>query len=115
MTNPSPDTLASHHCVPCEGGTKPLTPAEYRVYLKVLADWQVLEEKSIQKEFSCANFAGAVKFFNSVAQLAEQEGHHPDIDLHDYKKVTITLTTHAIDGLSINDFVMATKINQFVV
>ena len=72
----------------------------------------MVAEKALEKEFVLKNFTAAVDFINKIAQVAESEGHHPDILLYDYKKLKITLTTHAIDGLSINDFVMAMKINE---
>ena len=107
--------LASHHCVPCEGGTKPLTPDEYQVYHEQVSDWQIIDEKMLKKEFTLKNFKAAIGFINHMADIAESEGHHPDFILHNYKKVTVTLMTHAIGGLSINDFVMAMKINQIEV
>jgi 4a-hydroxytetrahydrobiopterin dehydratase len=109
---PTPNQLSKHHCVPCEGGTAPLTPAEYEVYLPQLKDWIVLEQKSIQRHFEFKNFSAAVDFINEIAKVAESEGHHPDLFLHDYRQVTVTLSTHAIKGLSINDFVMAQKIDE---
>lgn len=109
---PSASTLKNHHCVPCEGGTVPLTRAEFSVYLPQVQNWQFLEnDKKIQREFLFKNFAEAITFVNKVADIAESEGHHPDVFIHDYKKVTITLWTHAIGGLSVNDFVMAIKID----
>lgn len=109
---PSADQLAKHHCVPCEGGTKPLSRAEYEVYLPQVTEWEIVEENTLRRELTLKNFSGAVEMINQIAKIAESEGHHPDLFLHDYKKVTVTLTTHAIGGLSINDFVMAIKINQ---
>ncbi len=103
--------LSTHHCVPCEGGTKPLTRKEFSVYLPQVKDWNIIKDKLLEKDFSFKNFTEAISFINKVAEVAEIEGHHPDIYLHNYKKVKITLTTHAIKGLSINDFVMAVKIN----
>lgn len=104
--------LASHHCVPCEGGTQPLTRAEFTVYLDQVKDWEVMDDKAVRKTFVLKNFTAAVNFINKIAQVAESEGHHPDLDLHAYKKLTVTLSTHAIKGLSINDFVMAVKIDE---
>lgn len=108
MTTP----LTKHHCVPCEGGTKPLTRAEFEVYLPQVSDWNVTEhDHALAKEFTFKNFAEALAFINKVGGIAESEGHHPDINLHDWKYVSIYLTTHAIKGLSINDFVLASKID----
>jgi 4a-hydroxytetrahydrobiopterin dehydratase len=106
--------LTKKHCVPCEGGTKPLTKAETNEYLKITRDWDLLEEDlmKIQRKFVFKDFAEALKFVNKIGRLAEAEDHHPDIFIHNYKKVDITLSTHSIGGLSVNDFIMAAKINQ---
>ena len=104
--------LTHQKCVPCEGGTKPLTRFEFQIYLDSVKDWQVInDEKAIQKELTLKNFKEVVKFINQIAEIAESEGHHPDLSLHDYKKLTITISTHAIGGLSINDFILAAKID----
>ena len=106
--------LAKFHCIPCEGGVKPFTKARAKEYLKMTRDWKLLSGKPMQilREFTFKNFKEALNFVNKVGKLAESEGHHPDILLHSYKKVTITLYTHIIKGLSENDFIMAVKINQ---
>ena len=99
-------------CVPCEGGVKPLTPDEYEAFLRQeLTDWQAVEEKMIEKEYKFKNFKEAIAFINKVGEIAEEEGHHPDISLHDWNKVKLSLTTHAIGGLSENDFILASKID----
>lgn len=103
--------LSSQHCVPCEGATKPLTREEFSVYLEQIPQWQVVEDKHLDREFVFANFDQALEFVNKVGKIAQAENHHPDINLHNWKKVTITLTTHAIGGLSVNDFVLAAKID----
>lgn len=104
--------LTQKHCVPCEGGVKPLTPDEYGAYLRTtLSGWVDAEEKRIVKEYKFKDFTEALAFVNRVGELAESEGHHPDINLHGWNKVTITLTTHAIGGLSENDFILASKID----
>lgn len=111
MTDQS--SLLHQHCVPCEGGTAPLTKEEYRVYLPQVSTWTITpDEKRIEKEFSFKSFKESVAFINAVATIAESEGHHPDLCLHDFKQVRVSLWTHAINGLSINDFVLATKIDQ---
>ena len=110
MTTPEP--LHRMHCVPCEGGTQPLHHDEFQQYLTIVPTWTVVsDEKSIYKKFQFENFKKALQFVNAVGGVAESEGHHPDINLHDWKFVSITLTTHAIGGLSINDFVLASKID----
>lgn len=90
----------------------PLGTREIEMYMKELpAGWQVIGGKKIQKEFSFADFVQAMLFVNAVADLAEAEGHHPDIHIH-YNKVRIELWTHAIGGLSENDFIVAAKISE---
>ncbi len=102
------------HCVPCEGGTKPLTKDKAKEYLKAAEEWELLNEKpmKIQRKFTFKNFKEALDFINKVGKLAQSEGHHPDINLYSFKNVDITLYTHAIGGLSENDYILATKINQ---
>ncbi len=106
--------LTKQHCVPCEGGTEPFSKKEATKYLKVANDWELILGKpmKIARKFAFKNFKEALKFINRVGKLAESEDHHPDIFLHNYRKVDITLSTHAIKGLSVNDFIMAAKINQ---
>ena len=111
--------LTKQKCVPCEGGTKPMTKKEAMDYLKMTRDWQLLasqgvplEPMSIQRKFVFKDFTEALDFTNKVGRLANQEDHHPDIFIHNYKKVDLTLSTHAIRGLSTNDFILAAKINQ---
>lgn len=104
--------LSQKHCVPCEGAVKPLTRQQIDKYLSTVTGWEVSEdEKAIEKKFVFKNFTEAIDFINSVAKIAEEEQHHPDIFLHGWNKVDITLSTHAIGGLSENDFILAAKIN----
>ena len=105
--------LKNKKCVPCEGGVKPLTPDEYSAFLRQeLQDWTVKDEKVLEKQFKFKNFKEAMAFLNKVAELAESEGHHPDMQLHGWNKVNLSLTTHAIGGLSENDFILASKIGE---
>jgi 4a-hydroxytetrahydrobiopterin dehydratase len=102
--------LVKGHCVPCEGGTKPLEKHETAKYLTLLkSSWAIIEDTKIEKRFQFKDFKEAMNFVNKIADIAEQEGHHPDIYIS-YNKVKIELTTHAIGGLSVNDFIMASKI-----
>jgi len=104
--------LSDKKCVACEGGVPPLTSEQIRVYSSQVKDWKIAEnKKSISKEFLFKNFKEALAFVNAVGKIAEEEGHHPDINLHGYKNVLITLSTHAIGGLSENDFIVAAKIH----
>ncbi len=103
--------LTEKKCVPCEGGVPPLT-GEAIVELKkeLHPDWRVVEEHHLTRTFRFPDFRSALAFVNRVGEVAEAEGHHPDIFLS-WGKVTITLYTHAINGLSENDFILAAKID----
>lgn len=102
--------LTQKKCVPCEGGTLPFDRKEIEKYLKVLSTpWDVIDDKKIVHVYKFKDFKEAIAFVNRLAEIAEAEQHHPDITII-WNKVTITLTTHAIKGLSINDFIMAAKI-----
>mgnify|MGYP001564821999 FL=1 len=106
--------LLSKACAPCEGTTPPLSSHDIASYQAELrTPWEVIDGEKIRRTFSFKNFVEAIKFVNKVAALAETEGHHPDIAIH-YNKVDITLWTHAIDGLSENDFILAAKIENLI-
>ncbi|MCH7552008.1 4a-hydroxytetrahydrobiopterin dehydratase [Patescibacteria group bacterium] len=102
--------LTQRKCVPCEGGTPPFTQEKVEEYLQEVSGWELKESKLIFKTFRFKSFKEAIDFVNQVASIAEQEQHHPDIHIR-YKKVTLEFTTHAIKGLSENDFIMASKID----
>ena len=106
--------LINQKCVPCEGGQEPLTKKEAESLLSLyVKDWELKEDaKKLFKSFQFKDFKEALVFVNKVGELAEQEGHHPDIHLINYKNVEIDLFTHAIDGLSQNDFIVAAKVNN---
>ena len=105
--------LIEKKCVPCEGGVSPFKKEEIQEYLGQLrSEWEARDEKKIHKQFSFKNFKEALAFINKVGDIAESEGHHPDIRLFDYKNVEIELSTHAVGGLSENDFILAAKIEQ---
>ena len=101
--------LTKKKCVPCEEGSAPLNPDKINEFLKQIQSW-ALKEGHLSKKFKFGNFAEAIKFVNSVAEIAEQEGHHPDFCVH-YNRVEIEIWTHAINGLSENDFIIAAKID----
>jgi 4a-hydroxytetrahydrobiopterin dehydratase len=103
--------LASKTCVPCRGGVPRLKGQELASYQKQVSGWNVVNEHHITKSFKFPNFVKALDFVNRVGELAEQQGHHPDILLA-WGKVEITLWTHKIDGLNESDFIMAAKIDQ---
>ena len=103
-------SLAAKKCVPCEGGTPPLEEKKIQEYLREVEGWDVEENKRIKKTFNFKKFRESIDFVNRVANLTEDENHHPDIHIR-YTRVTFELTTHAIKGLSENDFIMASKID----
>lgn len=104
--------LTQKKCVPCESWTPPLTKEQFTPLLKQLKlDWEVVENKKIKHQFKFKDFSKALEFVSKVGQLAEAEGHHPNIHIY-YTKVVIDLTTHNIKGLSENDFIMAAKVED---
>ena len=104
--------LSKKKCVPCEGGTPPLTAEEIANLKAKIPNWTVAEDqKSISLEFEFKNFAEAFAFANKIAAIAEVENHHPDLHVS-WGKVGVELSTHAIGGLSENDFVLAAKIDK---
>ncbi|MCX7422386.1 MAG: 4a-hydroxytetrahydrobiopterin dehydratase [Planctomycetia bacterium] len=104
--------LIAKRCVPCEGGVPKMTTAEAKKQLKLLVGWSLADDKlRIRKTWVVKNFMTAMNFFNHVACVAECEGHHPDLHLEGYRTVSIEIYTHAIGGLSENDFILAAKID----
>ena len=105
--------LAQKKCQPCEGTGKPLDLIQAKEYLQKVTNWQLHNNgKMIYKEFIMKNFTSAIDLVNRVAKIAEAENHHPDIHLTGYRNVRVELSTHAIGGLSENDFIEAAKINE---
>ena len=105
--------LSEKKCVPCEGSASALSQDAARSYLAGLKDWRLSEDaKSIRAEYPMKDFMAAVLLINQIAEIAEREDHHPDIHLAGYRKLAIELTTHAIGGLSENDFILAAKIDE---
>lgn len=103
--------LTDKKCVACEGGVPPLTHDEITAFMPQVVGWRVAgNEKSISREFVFKDFKEALAFVNEVGKIAEEEGHHPDITLYQFNKVKISLWTHAIGGLSENDFILAAKV-----
>lgn len=112
----SPAELVKKKCLPCEGGVDPYSLDEAREQLKQLAGWSLTQDgKRIRKKWIVKNFMAGIDFFNRVAELAEEDNHHPDVHLERYRDVTIELWTHAIGGLSENDFILAAKIDALPV
>ncbi len=102
--------LTQRRCEPCTAETPPLKPPEiFRLHEKT-SDWAITTGHKLVRTFTCRDFVTAIDFVKRVADLAEAEDHHPNITI-DYRKVTFTIWTHAIDDLSENDFILAAKID----
>ena len=109
----STEQLCSTKCVPCEGGVPKMSPEEAASQLKVLPGWELLSGPDrIRKSWTVKNFVAGLEFFQKVSEVAEAEGHHPDLHLVGYRNVSIEIWTHAIQGLSLNDFILAARIDQ---
>jgi 4a-hydroxytetrahydrobiopterin dehydratase len=112
--------LAQKHCEPCEGGTEPLDEETAQAKLAELNSSEVAQKqpwavtadnRQLKKGYKLKNFVEAVDFVNKIKDVAEEEDHHPDLEVG-YGKVAVRLSTHAIGGLSENDFILAAKIDQ---
>ncbi len=112
MNTQTPEQLAQKKCVPCEGGVPKYSLEESRSQLASLNGWRLTHEgQRIRKDWVVKNFMAGLDFFQRVAEVAEADGHHPDLHLEGYRNVAIELYTHAIGGLSENDFILAAKID----
>ena len=103
--------LAEQSCVPCRGGVPPLAGAALASFAEQVPEWSVVDGHHVEREFTFPNFVEALAFTNKVGELAETEGHHPDIYLA-WGKVGVKIWTHKIDGLTESDFVLAAKIDR---
>jgi 4a-hydroxytetrahydrobiopterin dehydratase len=113
MQTPTAEQLTKKKCLPCEGGVPKLTREQAEALLPSVPGWTLTADgQRIRREWRVKNFLAGLRFFNDVARIAEEEGHHPDLHLVGYRNVAIELWTHAIGGLSENDFILAAKINQ---
>jgi 4a-hydroxytetrahydrobiopterin dehydratase len=113
MSAVSPAELVKKKCVPCEGGVPPVDLPEAEAQLMQLPGWKLTHNgKRIRKEWLVKDFMAGVEFFNRAAEVAEAEGHHPDLHLEGYRNLAVEIWTHAIGGLSQNDFVLAAKLDQ---
>jgi 4a-hydroxytetrahydrobiopterin dehydratase len=113
MQAPTAEQLTRKNCVPCEGGVPRLTPEEAEAHLASVPGWTLTADgQRIRREWRVKNFLAGLKFFNEVARLAEEEGHHPDLHLVGYRNLAVEIWTHAIGGLSENDFILAAKIDR---
>jgi 4a-hydroxytetrahydrobiopterin dehydratase len=111
----SETALSEKNCVPCEGGISPLTKEESDRYLKKLApEWSLTDDaKEIRKDFKFKGFQSTMGFVNAVAWIANKEGHHPDLEVG-FNHCLIRYSTHAIGGLSENDFICAAKVDKLL-
>lgn len=105
------ENLADQACVPCRGGVPPMKGKELGRILKLVPQWKAVNEHHISRTFTFPDFKQALDFVNRVGDVAERQGHHPDIMLA-WGKAEVTLWTHKIDGLTHSDFIMAAKIDQ---
>jgi 4a-hydroxytetrahydrobiopterin dehydratase len=109
--------LKNKRCVPCEAGTPPLDGSTVRLLLGEVPAWKLGDESGqpprISRRFEFADFLAAMAFVSKMASLAEEEGHHPDFCVH-YSRVDVTLWTHAVGGLSENDFILASKLDAII-
>lgn len=111
VTNNARSHLADEKCVPCRGGVPPLKGGELAsLHADLGGGWNVVDEHHLEKEYRFANFAEALAFTNRIGEIAEEQGHHPDLYLA-WGKVRVTIWTHKIDGLTRSDFVLAAKID----
>ena len=115
MSEPTTADLRKKKCLPCEGGVPAIESEQAAEYVKATPQWTLSEDaKSISRKLVCKHFAEAMKLLNQIGDVAESENHHPDLHLTGYRKVRIDLTTHAIGGLSENDFIVAAKIDELL-
>lgn len=115
MSSVTRSSLCETRCKPCEGGVPPIEGEALKPYLEAVPDWELAESgKAIRRDLKCGNFVKAVTRINEIADLAEAEQHHPDLHLTGYRHLRVELTTHAIGGLSENDFVVAAKIDRLL-
>ena len=111
------EDLFKKKCQPCEGGVIPFDISEIHKYQKKVDGWDILKDKKenffLNKKFNFKNFVESQKFINKIGEISEDEGHHPDISFG-WGYAEVKITTHAIEGLSENDFILAAKIDQII-
>jgi 4a-hydroxytetrahydrobiopterin dehydratase len=112
----SVEELSTKRCSACEGHIPKLLPEQIQNQLPALDGWQItLDGLRIRKDWQMKNFLAGIEFFDRIARVAEEEGHHPDLHLEEYRHVWIEIWTHSIGGLSENDFILAAKIDRLPV
>ncbi|HWZ81570.1 MAG TPA: 4a-hydroxytetrahydrobiopterin dehydratase [Terriglobales bacterium] len=104
-------SLADKTCIPCRGGTPPLKGLALTDFHRQLPEWNVVDEHHLTRTYKFPDFKSALAFVNKVGELAEEQGHHPDILLA-WGKVEITTWTHAVNGLTESDFILAAKVDR---
>jgi 4a-hydroxytetrahydrobiopterin dehydratase len=113
MESQTAEQLTKKKCVPCEGGVPKYTLEASKAQLEKLNGWRLTHDgQRIRKDWVVKHFMAGLEFFNAVAEVAEDEGHHPDLHLEGYRNLWIEVYTHAIGGLSENDFILAAKIDE---
>lgn len=113
MDSQTPEELVKKKCLPCEGGVEPCPLDLAKEQLQQLSGWQLTHDgQRICRNWTVKNFLAGMDFFNRCAEVAEADGHHPDLHIEGYRNVSVELWTHAIGGLSENDFILAAKIDQ---
>jgi 4a-hydroxytetrahydrobiopterin dehydratase len=111
--NVSASELTAKKCTACEGNTPAFTKGQIAEHLPAVPEWKLTDDgKMIRRKYKFKDFVSAMAFLQKVGNLAEEEQHHPDLHLTGYKNATVELTTHAIGGLSANDFIVAAKIDK---
>ncbi len=113
MSTQSPEQLVAKKCLPCEGGVEPYTREQPTAQLDQLEGWHLTHDgQRIRKDWTVKNFMAAMDFFNRCAEVAEDDGHHPDLHIEGYRNASVEWWTHAIGGLSEKDLILAAKIDQ---
>src|SRR5262245_39156875 len=112
----SASELRSKKCQPCEGGVPALSAGQVQEHLAAVPGWKLMPDgKHIRREWRVKDFPTGLDFFNRIGQLAEAEDHHPDLHLTGYRQAAVELSTHAVNGLTENDFILAAKIDTLPV
>lgn len=106
--------LAARQCVPCRRDTPPLRSEEVQSMMQQVPGWTTTQDGKLTRNIKLTDFKAALALVNQIGDLAEQQGHHPDLTIHSWNQVRIELYTHSIKGLSENDFILAAKINQLL-
>jgi 4a-hydroxytetrahydrobiopterin dehydratase len=108
--------LEKKHCQPCEGGVPPLPLESIRQLLAAVPAWHLTADgKRLRRQWRVKDFVTALDFFHRIGQIAETEGHHPDLHLTSYRNVAVEIWTHAVGGLTENDFILAAKVDTLPV